>query len=171
MRITRWAALGILAFAVVALSYRMAWACIDPPIDTSEGVPPGLVALRQPDTATVRELEQIEQRLADTYKAGDCDAWGAMLAPEWSVIHITGAVIPKIEALRVCKEERPTFSELRYDDLSVRVFRDSAVVTGKATATVAGTNPVTILLRFTDVFVRCDGRWLIVASHATRLGS
>jgi ketosteroid isomerase-like protein len=130
-----------------------------------------LFALLQPDAAIVRELEQIEQRLADTYKAGDCDAWGAMLAPEWSVIHITGAVIPKVDAVRVCEEERPTFTELRYDELSIRVFGDSAVVTGKTTATVAGTTPITIVLRFTDVFLRRAGRWQVVASHATRLGS
>jgi hypothetical protein len=26
-----------------------------------------------------------------------------------------------------------------------------------------------VTLRFTDVFVRRDGRWMVVASHATRL--
>ena len=129
-----------------------------------------LLAPLQPDTvATVRELEQFERRLADTYKAGDCDAWGAMLAPEWSVIHLTGTVITKAEALRVCKEDRPAFQELRADDLSVRLYGDSAVVTGRTTATTAGANAVTIVLRFTDVFIRRAGRWQVVASHATRL--
>ena len=53
--------------------------------------------------ATTRELTEIEARLATTYKAGDCDGWGALLAPEWSVIHITGAEITRAEAIRMCK--------------------------------------------------------------------
>ena len=128
-----------------------------------------MLLLHQADSATLRELQDIEQRLAETYKAGDCDAWGALLAPEWSLIHITGAVIPKTEALRICRDERPAFKDLRYDDLSIRLFGDSAIVTGKTTAITAGSNSISIVLRFTDVFVRRDGRWQVVASHATRL--
>jgi ketosteroid isomerase-like protein len=137
----------------------------------SAGIALMLVVQQAGADSAARELEQLEQRLASTYKAGDCDAWSAILAPDWSVIHITGTITGRAEALRICREERPTFTELRHDDLSVRVFGDSAVVTGKTTATTAGSSPVTIVLRFTDVFVRRAGRWLVVASQATRLGS
>ena len=36
---------------------------------------------------------------------------------------------------------------------------------------IGGPSPVTIALRFTDVFVRRSGRWLVVASQATRIGA
>lgn len=124
----------------------------------------------QSPSPVVRELEQIEQRLAATYQAGDCAAWGAMLAPEWSVTHITAAVISKAEALDTCQSSKGMIQEARIDDLLVRVFGDAAVVTGRTTATTAGANPITVTLRFTDVFVRRSGRWQAVASHATRLG-
>jgi hypothetical protein len=45
------------------------------------------------------------------------------------------------------------------------------VVTGRTSAKVGGTTPATITLRFTDVFIRRAGKWQVVASHATRLGS
>jgi ketosteroid isomerase-like protein len=48
----------------------------------------------------------------------------------------------------------------------VRAFGDAAVVTGRTTARAGGQ---TLILRFTDVFVRRDGKWLVVASHATRI--
>lgn len=121
--------------------------------------------------ATTQELERIEQQLAETWKAGDCSGWGAMLAPDWSVIHITGAVITKVEALKMCNAPRQTGEDYRVDDLSVRAFGDAAVVTGRTRVTTGGANPGTLTLRFTDVFVRRDGRWQVVASHATRLGS
>lgn len=121
--------------------------------------------------AIAQDLERIEQQLAATWKAGDCAGWGAMLAPEWSVIHITGNVITRAEALVLCTAPRQPKQEVRVDDLVVRAFGDAAVVTGRTVVTDSGDNAATVSLRFTDVFIRRDGRWQVVASHATRLGS
>src|SRR5262245_64308 len=130
-----------------------------------------LLLLQQPDSATVRELEAIEHQLASTWKAGDCDAWGAFLAPEWSVIHLDAGIITKAEAVKMCKEARPPIQEMRMDQLNVRPLGDTAVVTGRTSVTTGGATPMTVALRFTDVFVRRSGRWLAVASQATRIGS
>jgi hypothetical protein len=116
-----------------------------------------------------QHLERIEQQLAATWRKGDCSAWGAMLAPGWSVIHINGAVITRDEALRMCNAPRPPIDVLIVDDLSARSFGDAAVVTGRTTMTTGGSAPATIVLRFTDVFIRRAGRWQVVASHATRI--
>ena len=121
--------------------------------------------------ATVRELERIEQRLGATYVAGDCDGWGDLLADDWSVTHITGQVITKAEAVATCKMPPVKIADYKIEDLTIRVFDGSAVVTGRTTAVTAGATPIKVVLRFTDVFVRRNGRWLVVASHATQLGS
>lgn len=123
------------------------------------------------DTSTVRELEQIEQRLSATWQKGDCAAWSAMLAPDWSVIHITGEVITKVQALERCTEPRSAGESVKIDDISVRVFGDAAVVTGRTTASSGGAKPTTLMLRFTDVFVRRSRQWQVVASQATQIGS
>ena len=123
------------------------------------------------ETSVVRELEQIEQQLATTWQAGDCSAWGAMIAPGWSVIHITGEIITRAQALEMCRAPRTVTEIFKVDDLSVRVFGDAAVVTGRTTAATGGAKPSTLTLRFTDVFVRLAGRWQIVASQATQLRS
>jgi hypothetical protein len=128
-----------------------------------------MLLLQQPDSATVRDLESIEHQLASTWKAGDCDAWGALLAPEWTVIHITADIITKVEALKMCKEARPPIQEMQIDQLNVRPLGETAVVTGRTSVTTGGATPRTVALRFTDVFVRRSGRWLAVQSQATRL--
>jgi hypothetical protein len=120
------------------------------------------------DARVVTDLEEFEQRLAVTWQQGDCEAWGALLAPGWSVIHITGDVITKEQALQMCRAPRPAPAVMKIDDVSVRVFGDAAVVTGRTTGGTAG-QPAALVLRFTDVFVRSAGRWLVVASQATRL--
>jgi ketosteroid isomerase-like protein len=131
-----------------------------------------LVSVQGDAAEVTRELTRIEEQLAATWKRGDCDAWGALLAPDWSVIHITGNVITKAKALEMCTALRKlsvTIETVEIGDLSVRVFGESAVVTGRTTYATSGADAVTMTLRFTDVFVRRAGRWEVVASHATRL--
>lgn len=122
-------------------------------------------------SAVVQELTQIEQRLASTWKQGDCAAWGAMVAPEWSVIHVTGEILTRAQVLEMCRKPPVPLEAFTIDDVNVRVFGDAAVVTGRTTVTAGGATPVTVKLRFTDVFIRRSGRWLAVASHATALDS
>ena len=146
----------MLTHAVLALAIAAA------PAEAGAALAPAQAA----DTAAIRELTEIEARLATTYKAGDCDGWAAQLAPDWSVIHITGTVITRGEAVQACKALPAPLETLVFEDLVVRPYGDTAVVTGRTTVRAAGQ---TVLLRFTDVFVRRDGKWLVVASHATRL--
>ncbi len=128
------------------------------------------LAVAQPSaSATVAELTQIQQRLASTWKQGDCAGWGAMIAPEWSVIHTTGETMTRAQALEMCRKPPVTIESFTIDDVAVRVFGDSAVVTGRTTVTVGGASPATVKLRFTDVFIRRSGRWLGVASQATAI--
>jgi ketosteroid isomerase-like protein len=119
------------------------------------------------ETAVVRQLETIEDQLASTWKNHDCAGWGALLADDWSVTHIDAQVITKAQALEMCRTGPPLTSTV--DQLVVRAYGDTAIVTGRNKASVGGAAPQTVTLRFTDVFVRRDGRWIAVASHATRL--
>jgi uncharacterized protein (TIGR02246 family) len=119
------------------------------------------------DAATVRQLEAIEDQLASTWKNRDCSGWGALLADDWTVTHINAQVITKAQALEMCRTGLSLTSTV--DQLSVRVYGDTAIVTGRTTATSSGATPQTVRLRFTDVFVQRNGRWLVIASHATRM--
>src|SRR5438094_490688 len=128
-----------------------------------------LVAQTSDATTVVKELEQIEKQLAATWKNGDCDAWGRIIAPEWSVIHIDGNSITRTQALAICRAKEPPIEELTIDDVAVHPYSDAAVVTGRTFGRVGGASPMTVRLRFTDFFVRRSGQWQVVASHATQL--
>ena len=118
-------------------------------------------------TDVTQELKQIEQTLATAWKTGDCKAWGALVADDWSVTHIDGSIIRKAEALRTCGAPQAKIETFTIDELVVRPFGDAAVVTGRTVLSIGGPHPQTVRLRFTDVFVRRGGRWQVVASHAT----
>ena len=130
-----------------------------------------LVVVQPNTSAAVAELTQIEQRLGSTWKQGDCAGWSAMIAPEWSVIHVTGEILTRAQVLEMCRKPPVPIEAFTIDDVSVRVFGDAAVVTGRTTVAAGGASPVTVKLRFTDVFIRRSGRWLAVASQATTVGS
>jgi ketosteroid isomerase-like protein len=126
------------------------------------------IALNQAgDTTIVRELQEFEQRLASAWQKRDCSDWGAMLAPDWSVIHMTGDVITKVKALEICRAPRSGNETVAIEDLAVRVFGDAAVVTGRTSASDGAGSKV--VLRFTDVFIRGAGQWRVVASQATQV--
>jgi ketosteroid isomerase-like protein len=120
-------------------------------------------------TEVTRELTRLEHQLAAAWKGGDCEAWAAVLAPDWSVVHITGTRITKGEALQMCKAPPVPIELMEIDDISVRPFGDAAVVTGRTRVVTGGVAPMEITVRFTDVFIRQGGRWRVVASHATRI--
>ena len=123
--------------------------------------------LQQAPPALVRELEAIEEQLASTYRKHDCEGWGALLADEWTVTHMTGQVITKKEALEMCASAPEVLA--RYEDLQVRSYGTMAIVTAINNASLA-TNPSQIIrLRFTDVFIRRNNRWIVVLSHATQI--
>jgi ketosteroid isomerase-like protein len=129
-----------------------------------------ILALPQAQPAkgdVTQELQQLEQTLAAAWKNGDCQAWGALVADDWSVIHIDGSIIRKPAALATCRAPEAKIDAFTIDELSVRPYGDAAVVTGRTVVSVGGPHPQTVRLRFTDVFVRRAGRWQVVASQAT----
>jgi ketosteroid isomerase-like protein len=127
----------------------------------------GRVLQATEDAAVVRELAAIEEQLASAWKSRDSAGWGALVADDWSVTHVDAQVITKEQALELCRTGPPITTTV--DQLAVRSYGDTAIVTGRTKATVSGASRQTVTLRFTDVFVRRDRRWIAVASHATRL--
>src|SRR5205823_2894307 len=97
-------------------------------------------------------------RLADAFDIHppaimDADGWDRTVAPEWSVIHIDGNSLTRAQALQMCRAKEPPIQELTVDDVAVRSYGDTAVVTGRTLVRVGGASPATLRLRFTDVFV------------------
>ncbi|MGZ4840341.1 MAG: nuclear transport factor 2 family protein [Candidatus Angelobacter sp.] len=67
-----------------------------------------------------------------------------------------------------CRKSDGTYD---VDDAEVRLFNNTAVVTGRVTTTHKNKEDklVTRRSRFTDVFVWRDGRWQLVAGHSSRI--
>jgi uncharacterized protein (TIGR02246 family) len=102
--------------------------------------------------------------------AGDLDTLGALLADDLTYVHSSGRVDSKAQFLDSLRTGRQKYFEIAPEDTSVRVFGDTAVSTGRSAMHVsAGGQDMRFRIQFTDVWVRRNGRWQMVAWQSTRL--
>jgi uncharacterized protein (TIGR02246 family) len=113
------------------------------------------------------ELRQMQQRLLSALLAGKRDDYAAMLAPEWRVTYVDGTVRMRSEVLdEVFGNPEPLLRSGKVDNIDVRFLGpDLAVVTGRTEATLQ--TGATVRLRFADIAMKREGRWVITASFAT----
>jgi ketosteroid isomerase-like protein len=115
-------------------------------------------------------LMNLEKSWNEALIANDLTAVDKILAEEWTGIDFRGATATKEETLAQLKsgESRNEFVEL--GDMNVRVYGDTAVVTGTDSekSVYQGENS-SGRYAFTDVFVKIDGRWQAVASQSTKI--
>jgi ketosteroid isomerase-like protein len=121
--------------------------------------------------APEQELIQIQQDLCAAWMSRDRATIERILDRDWSVTRATGEVATKSDVLRDAFElGKLTLNSAQVADIKVRIFGDTAVVTGRSTAEgCAAGQSFSVVLRFTDVFVKRPQGWRAVASHATRI--
>jgi len=114
-------------------------------------------------------IRSMEQQIAKAWVDRDRSTIDAILAPEWSVTDASGRVLTKEQVLlETLGSTERRIDAMAIDDVRVRLFGDAAVATGRtrAAGSYRGASS-SVVLRFTDVFVRHDGRWRVVASHGS----
>lgn len=100
----------------------------------------------------------------------DAEAIGRYMAEDWTIIGSDGSVGDKPTFLALVKSGTLTHDVMESDDLRVRVYGDTAVVTARG---VSGGKyqgvPFREAERSSCVFVRQEGRWKCVLTHLSRL--
>jgi ketosteroid isomerase-like protein len=122
------------------------------------------------NSAPSESVEQVERRRFAAMVAQDVAALEPMLAEDLRYIHSNGQLESKPQFLETIRSGRLRYREVAIQELDVRSYKDVAVITGLlAVDAQAGDQPVTLKLRFTDVYVSRDGRWQLVAWQSARL--
>ena len=100
----------------------------------------------------------------------DVAALDRLLDEGWTVTHGDGTLNTKAEYLADLKSgARKFFGDVKQDDFTVRIYGDTAIAAGVSDSKVEYKGkPSGGALRFTRVYVKRGGRWIMVASHATR---
>lgn len=115
------------------------------------------------------ELLKLEKEFARAIVKNDAEAIGQFLADDWVIIDADGGIIDKARFLGVVESGALTHEMMESDDVEVRIYGDSAVVSGltRTKGKFMGQDFST-QERATDVFVMQNGRWQCVFSQLTR---
>ena len=119
------------------------------------------------------EILQIERDIMSAIKDKDTAALEPMLADEFIYRTHFGAEADKAAFLESIASFPVEVISLRGEELKVNVYGDAAVLTGVQIAEARPPEGETeeSAVAFTDVFVRRDGRWLMVLAYGVELPS
>ena len=116
-----------------------------------------------------KEVLRLENEFAQAVVKNDPEAIGRFLAEDWIIIEPDGGIIDRARFLEVIKSGALTHELMESDDINIRVYGNTAIVTGLTTSKGKFMEQVfTTRERATDVFVNENGRWQCVFSQLTR---
>jgi ketosteroid isomerase-like protein len=121
-----------------------------------------------PDAATQDELKRLETTWNNAHVAGDAAALDALWADELIVTVPKMPVFNKTRSLAIWRSGKMKFKKYETSDLAIRTFGETAIVTGALVRerSFMGKD-IHEDWRFTKVYVRRDGKWRVVAWHAS----
>lgn len=116
------------------------------------------------------EISALENRRFEAMTNQDARALGESLADDLSYTHSTARVETKAEFISSSTSGRNTYHSIERDEVKVRRYGDTAVVTGRARMHVnANGQDVKFQVRFLDVYAKRDDVWGMVAWQFKRL--
>lgn len=120
--------------------------------------------------ATSQELLNLHKRKFSWLVNKNYDSLRWLLDDNLLYIHSNGLTESKSDVFNNLKNEVIAYTKSEVSEAQVRVYGNSAVVTGKgAFAGKARGTPFELNLVYTEVYAKLDGRWRLVSRHACRI--
>lgn len=117
-----------------------------------------------------REIRQRETRRVEALVRGDFGILDEILSDDLTYTHASGVYESKAQIMANLKSGQVKYESLTPEDVLVRVYGTTGVVTGLARVKVqVKSEHLSLQLRFTNVYVKKGDRWQMVAWQATRL--
>jgi ketosteroid isomerase-like protein len=132
------------------------------------------------NASSEREIRELEAQFGRAVVAGDRAFYERVLADDFTHTSHAGKFKTRAEWMAENKFDNPqgkpqtgktTYEAFEVDDLAVRIYGDSAVVTGRTIpkGRNAKGEPIRGQYRFLRVWVKRGGRWQVVAFQGTRI--
>jgi ketosteroid isomerase-like protein len=127
-----------------------------------------------------REVRELEAQLSRAVVAGDRGLFDRVLAGDFTHTSHSGQFKTRAEWMAEDKVDsrqgkpqagKATYEAFDVDDLAVRIYGETAVVTGRSTpkGRTAKGEPIRGQYRFLRVWVKRGGSWQVVAFQGTRI--
>ena len=129
---------------------------------------PAILLAQQPsDTSVDSTIRRLEDQWRAAQQTNDTTAFHELLAPDVTFIGTSGALRDRSDYVATRSASWiPHSRSFTVDELRVRFYGSTVIVTGRETSTGAGTQASG---RFTHVWVHRDGTWTLVALQRTEI--
>jgi len=119
------------------------------------------------------EVRRLERQWLDAYEQKDPEAMNRIVAEDFIITFPNGAMQTKPQLMAMIKAPgRASETQMRFhtEDVRSRAYGDTVILTGRVvTEYERDGKTVTERSRYTDTYVRRDGRWQVVASHLSKV--
>lgn len=120
-----------------------------------------------PNPTAEAEIQKLEMDLSQMIVKGQWDQYAAQLMDDYQR-NIASGIQDKAAVIKELRSPEAKILELAPEELAVRVYGDTAIVTGHFTLVQRRNGRVdTFFTRETEVFLKRNGRWMLAAEHAT----
>jgi len=141
---------------------------LSPLIFASACTPPASQAIAR--VTAESEVRLAERQRFDAMMKQDVAALDTLLDDDLTYVHTGGDLQSRDEFLDMIRKQTLVYESIAPSEVHVRVYDGLAVATGRSQQRVRNASGVlNFAIRFTEVYVRRDGRWLLAAWEATRL--
>lgn len=116
-----------------------------------------------------RLILQLESEGREATLKNDIEANDRLLADSWVNVNPDGSVTTKARLMELLKQGNFRINSIENDDVTVRVFGDAVIVTGRSTTKRLNQQDEMISrqVRFTRVYAKSKGQWKVVSAHNT----
>jgi uncharacterized protein (TIGR02246 family) len=132
------------------------------------------LAAGQPAAGTAEaEVRKLERQWLDAYEKRDAGAMDRIVADDFAITFPDGSVQTKAQlmaGIRQPPKEGAAAPRFFTDDVRARAYGDTVVLTGTVvTERTRGGKAIREAARYTDTYVKRDGKWQVVASHLSNV--
>ena len=115
-------------------------------------------------------IRQLEADLAQAMVKRDFATIDRITATDWMLTDADGELQTKADADADLKSGNLTIQSYKINELKVRIYGDTAIVHGLETEkSKYKREDLSGQYRFTDLLIKRDGRWQIVATHISKV--
>ena len=117
-----------------------------------------------------RDIRELETQRFRAMERVDVATLNRILSDELIYTHANGLQQTKAELIGVLGSGDMKYESITPDDIRVRIYNETAVVTGRASMKIkARGEEQTFKLCYLDVYVKQDSRWQMVAWQSSRV--
>jgi len=117
-----------------------------------------------------REIRRVEALVCAAFERGGGGTLERHLTPDFTLTSSRGEVTDRAQNIAEVVSREPRYDVFRNHDQKLRLYGDTAIILGITTVKETADNkPFEADFQYTDTWLRRNGVWKIVASHASRL--